>query len=102
MNAFKTLALFAALSAAASVAFAQERVPDTQSAPFASIKSRAQVVAELEQARRNGAVRTYDGEHFMPAPMLDAARSRSDVRAGVGTSRGERRFDGNLAGDGRG
>lgn len=104
MNAFKTLAAFATLGAAASVAFAQERVPDNAShaAPFASTATRDEVRSQLAQARRDGTLRIYDAEHFLPAPVLDAMRSREAVRAQAPMSRGERRFDGIGEADGRG
>lgn len=68
-----------ALLGAASV-FAQEATPDTWIHEAASTKSRAQVSAELQQARKDGTIK-FGSAGYME--RNDAGRTRLQVQAEV-------------------
>lgn len=46
-----------------------------------STKSRAEVVAEMEQARAQGLLRQGDDPHYPATPVVTSSRSREAVRA---------------------
>lgn len=84
MNATKLVAAIATLVAAGSV-FAQEYTqPD---AGFVSTKSRAEVNAELAQARAGGTPQF--AEHAYPVIAIELTKSRGDVAAELAQARNE-------------
>lgn len=74
----KQLVAAATVLAATGAAFAEARYPvDT---PFVSTKTRAEVRAELEQARAQGLL-TRDRERHPVFAPVQSTRSREEVRA---------------------
>jgi hypothetical protein len=82
MNKIALLAypLVAAVSlAAAGAAFAESPTPDT-TAQTVSTKTRAQVQAELAQARADGSIKV-SSNHYNPLPLAKSEKTREAVRA---------------------
>jgi hypothetical protein len=78
MNTKQTfIAIAATLSLAAGSAFAQEATPDTWT-HVSTTKSRADVSAELTQARASGLTRSWSAGYFEP---VTSVLSREAVRA---------------------
>lgn len=81
MHTFKQLIVASATAFVAAGAFAQEATPDAWMKAAAD-KSRAQVAAEMAQARKDGTIKavsaTYDFVTIVPA-----VKSRDQVRAEV-------------------
>lgn len=69
--------------AGAGAAFAQEATPDTW-AQVAASKSRAQVQAELQQARKDGSIKSWSAGYIEP---LRSVKSRDQVRAEFNAAR---------------
>jgi hypothetical protein len=79
MNTTRLIAALAFSFAASGAALAQEatyELPQTST----STTTRAQVLADLQQARTTGSHRVTEGENHKPAVFV-AQRSRADVRA---------------------
>lgn len=77
---FLAYPLVALLSlAAASVAFADDITPDT-TASVPSLKTRAQVQAELVQARANGSIKAWSTS-YNPLALARSIKSRDEVKA---------------------
>ena len=79
MKTSTLVAAFALSFAAAGAALAQEATYELPQ-PLSSATSRAQVQAELQQARANGTLRVTEGDFQKPTPFI-AQRSRADVQA---------------------
>jgi hypothetical protein len=78
MNARTLIALATfAIAASAGTAFAQEATPDSWG-EVASTKSRAQVLAELKQARADGSIKAGGAGYLNP---IVSQKSRDTVRA---------------------
>lgn len=75
-------ALIALFGAGAAVA--QEATPDTWIAAGATTKSRADVQAELAQARRDGSIKAASAGYL---PRIASTLSREQVRADVAAAR---------------
>jgi hypothetical protein len=76
----KTSTLIAAVSLAfAGAAFAQEATYQLPQ-PAVSQKTRAEVIAELQQARANGQLTVTEAQRQAYAPFV-STRTRADVRA---------------------
>lgn len=107
-RSIKTIAA-AALSLSGLAAFAQDAIPPTwaneQTQPFVSTVSRAQVRAELDAARSNGSLNTFDNLAYMHpqgpgvtlAPVLaqvrDGAQRVAAAQAGSGLTRAQVRAE---------
>jgi hypothetical protein len=77
---FLAYPLVALLSlAAAGVAFADDITPDS-TASVPSLKTRAQVQAELQQARANGSIKVWSTS-YNPLTVAKTERTRAEVRA---------------------
>lgn len=80
MNARTLIALATfAVAASAGNAFAQEATPDGWS-DVVSTKTRAQVMAELKQARADGSIKAGGAGYLNP---IVSQKSRADVRGEV-------------------
>jgi hypothetical protein len=79
MNTSKLIAALAFSLAASGAAFAQEATYEYPQVSTSTV-SRAQVIAELQQARADGSHRVTEGDTHKPAVFV-AQRSRADVRA---------------------
>lgn len=55
-----------------------------------STKSRAEVLAELDQARKDGSLRVGNGTTYPPQPTADNGRTRAEVQA---NRQGNRNFN---------
>lgn len=56
-----------------------------------STKSRAEVIAEMQEARAQGLLRQGDDPHYPATPAATNARSRDAVRAEAGKANAERK-----------
>lgn len=75
----KQLVAAATVLAATGAAFAEARYPvDT---PFVSTKTRAEVRAELEQARAQGLLTWGESRNYPVSAPVRSTRSREEVRA---------------------
>jgi hypothetical protein len=79
MNTTKLIAALALSFAASGAALAQEATYEYPQVSTSTV-TRAQVIAELQQARLDGSLRISEGETHKPAVFI-AQRSRADVRA---------------------
>lgn len=81
-SVFRKLALAVATVAtlAAMPAFAESPDLNTEIDRAVSTKTRAEVRAELEQARRDGSMRAW-AEDFNPVPTTRSMKTRAEVRA---------------------
>jgi Domain of unknown function (DUF4148) len=75
----KLIAALAFSFAAGGAALAQEATYEYPQVSTSTV-TRAQVIAELQQARADGSLRVTEGETHKPAVFI-AQRSRADVRA---------------------
>jgi len=80
MNITKLISIIAMLSASVS-AFAETRYPVDQ--PFVSTKTRAEVIAEVQQAGGNLGRRNYQ-DTFSPAAGTVSTKTRAEVTAEIG------------------
>lgn len=85
----RLIATVAFAVAGAGAAFAQEATPDTW-AQVAATKSRAQVQAELQQARKDGTIKSWSAGYIEP---LKSVKSREQVRAEFSAARATGEFD---------
>lgn len=89
----KTFITTATLAVAASGAIAQEATPAPEFAHFVSLRTRAEVRAELQAAIVNGSFRSQGEATYAPEfERIGSARTRAEVRAEVrdAIARGER------------
>jgi len=80
MNTRKILAA-AAIFAASATAFAQQTEFVAPDAGFTSTKTRAEVIAEMNQAYQDGTLATQQVDGETTAIAANGSRSRADVRA---------------------
>jgi hypothetical protein len=85
---FRQVALVVAAVAtlAAMPAFAESPTVNTEIDSAVSTKSRAEVRAELEQARRDGSMRVWS-DSYNPALAARSLKTRAEVRAELEASR---------------
>lgn len=86
MNTRSIIASALVLAFAAAGASAQEATPDVPQ-PYAGNVTRAQVIAELQQARANGALLVSEQDR-QAWPAFASTRSRAEVRAEVAAAAG--------------
>jgi hypothetical protein len=83
----KKLTLLALSLVTAGAALAESPTPDnTASHVFAHPKTRAQVQAELKQARADGSIKVWSTQ-YNPLTVAKSTMSRADVQAAVETAR---------------
>jgi Domain of unknown function (DUF4148) len=83
----KLIAALTVFSAAGGAAWAQEATYEYPQAATSTV-TRAQVLAELQQARLDGSHLVAEGQTHA-SPVFIAQRSRADVRAEARAARGE-------------
>lgn len=92
MYASKQLIVAGLFAAFGTSVFAQEATPDTTWLTPSTSKTRAEVRAELDQARADGTIElTGIGHHYYT--MHVASKSRDDVKAELMASKANGEFD---------
>ena len=79
MNTTRLIAALAVSFVASGAAMAQEATYELPQASTSTV-TRAQVIAELQQARADGSLRVTEGSTHKSAPFV-SQRSRADVQA---------------------
>jgi hypothetical protein len=82
MNATRSLSALALLIAVSGAALADDPTPDTYRDMAPSGKTRAEVQAELQQARLDGSIKVWSNQ-YNPLTVAKSLRSREAVRAEV-------------------
>jgi len=87
----KKLSLAALMIVAAGAAMAEDRAPDAFVAEAVSSKTRAQVVAELEQGRRDGSIKAATST-FNPLRDARSLKTRDEVKAELAEAKASGEF----------